>query len=89
MTTFALHVDRSERRLDHWQRHLNAVAEKGLVLAAPEQATLDAHLSHLRQKLEVAQRKLEALRSAGEQRWHAYKLDLELSFRDFEKSFRT
>ncbi len=88
MTAFAVHVERAEKRLKHWEGKLDELAEKAPNLQHDQQQALDKRRALLQTKLDLAQEKLEALRNAGERGWEAFKVDLEHSFRDFEKSFK-
>jgi vacuolar-type H+-ATPase subunit I/STV1 len=88
VTAFAFYVEKAEKRLKHWEGKLDNLAEKALNLQHDQQEELEKRRVQLQTKLDLTQGRLEALRSAGDRGWEAFKSDLEHSFRDFEQSFK-
>lgn len=88
LTAMGAHVSAMEKRLGHWGSELEKLGHKAQSARIDEKAALDKRLVSLRAQFEHAQERLSLLRDAGEKKWEAFKADLEVAVRDFEKALK-
>lgn len=85
---FNLHVEKTEKRLKHWRFELDKFAQTALSIQVNQKAAFDKKVIDLQAKLDLAQIKFEALRSAGGHKFEALKDALEHSVSELERAFK-
>lgn len=88
-SAFNVHVEKMEKRLQHWNDEFDKFADTAHSPEGAEKPEFQSQLTDLQEKLDFAYSRLEALRSAGEHKWEAYKDELDLALRHLETSFNT
>jgi hypothetical protein len=81
-------VSKLEAQLERWAAELDQLIVRAEI--AGEQARIDSRmrLDELKAKLAVAREKLEEAKTAGDDKWDAFKQSVEASWKELERGFK-
>ena len=77
-----------EDQLKLWGAKLEVLTSKADVAGQKAKIGSRKHLDELKAKMNVAQAKLRNAKAAGDEKWDAFKADVESSWKELESAFK-